>query len=203
MLICFSAKNDQLIYDHQLSQSLICLFRFFRQSDTETRVLTDMSGNLMQSVDTTREVGVSKSISQNLIGKDSENEGARTGKRKRSAPPHPSNTIPKSIDVISEAKYLSLGRSAKRKYEMAYGNAEGTFYGLKSSRLETPQELIAKTRKCYKELMISEERFLLCAGAPGRRGNSYEPDSAEVDVEGSIQLPFEELVNLDILDGEN
>jgi GH18 family chitinase len=103
--------------------------------------------------------------------------------------------------VIGTAEYLSLGRSAKRKYEMAYSNSEGTFYGLKSSRLETPQELIAKTRKLHKELDIfgqenSREYSLSTAAPVGRMEGLNEPDSAEVDVEGHLQISFDDLINL-------
>jgi hypothetical protein len=106
------------------------------------------------------------------------------------------------MDVISAEEYSSLGRSAKRKFEMAYSNSEGTFYGLKSSRLETPREFNAKTRKLYRELKMSRaeksREFLLSTAAAVGRTN--ETDSAEGGIEGHLQLAFEGLINLDIWD---
>jgi hypothetical protein len=157
--------------------------------------------NPIQSVDTTTEAHVSKTISPSLIEKESGNKMKRNRKEKRSAPP-PSNPIPKSMDVISAEDHSSLGRSAKRKHEMAYSNPEGTFYGIKSSRLESPQEFIAKTRKLYRELRMSweaksRECSLSTAAALGRSRDLNEPDSAEVD---SL---FVELINHDIWDCED
>ena len=175
------------------------------KSDSESRVLVKKSMNLMGCVD--MEAHVSKTISPNLIEKDLGNEEATIRKRKRSAPPPP-NPNAKSMDVISTTEYLFLGRSAKRKYEMAYSNSEGTFYGLKSSRLETPQEFIVKTRKLYRELKTfgkeNSHRFSLSTAAMvGRTRYFNETDSTKVDVEGHLQISFEDLINLDIWDSEN
>ncbi|KIM42569.1 hypothetical protein M413DRAFT_26606 [Hebeloma cylindrosporum] len=150
---------------------------------------------------------VSQMVSANLLGNDSKSKGNATRKRKRSAPPPPPNSIPKSMDVISAEEYSSLGRSAKRKYEIAYSNSEGTYYGLKSSRLETPQEFITQTRNLYKELdRFSEENarpvsLPTAATAVGITRNFIEADSG-VECEEFEGLRFEDLINLDIWDGE-
>lgn len=169
------------------------------KGDSATRVLVDRSMNLIKSVDTAKGACVPKTISTSLIGKDSGEQGTTIRKRKRFAPP----PIPKSMDVISAEEYSSLGRSAKRKYEMAYSNSEGSFYGLKSSRLETPREFNAKTRKLYRELKMSAEEksreySLSTAATVGRTGGFNETNSREAVTECHLQLAFERLINLDI-----
>lgn len=173
--------------------------------DSATQVLVDRSMNLIQSVDTTRGAYVSKTTSPNLIGEDSGNKETTKRKRTRCAPPPSSCPIPKSMDVISAEEYSSLGRSAKRKFEMAYSNSAGAFYGLKSSRLETPKEFNAKIRKLYRELKMSiaeksRDCLLSTAAAVGRARGCNETDRGEEGIDGHLQLAFEGLINLDIWD---